>query len=1056
MEAGKHFLFLAICWPLLSWTAAGQVGGAASRGLTHPEMGLPLVSVHYAPQEYEQQPTNWGVVQDSRGLIYAANNDGILQYDGSTWRLIPTVTNTVVRSLAVSPDDTVYAGTQGDFGYLKPDSSGSLRYVSLVGKVPSEEDRNFGHVWGTHATSEGVYFQTRERIFFWNGEDMQVWKADNAFHTSFSVRDQFYVRAHEKGLMRHTGTSLQLVPGGERFDQTLVFVMAPYPGERILVGTRREGFFLYDGESFTPFPTAAEDFLGEHPLYDGCALPGGLFALATKGGGVAVINQAGELVQVLDKSTGLPDGVVNAVYADAQGGLWMALHNSGLVRTDVRASLTVYDERLGLDGILIDMQRHQGKLYAATGSGLYVLDQHTLSAQQRSSFKKIPEVPLPHALASTEYGLLAATERGVYLVKGSSAEQLTESASLTLRESEFFGDRIYIGENDGISMLQRRAGGWDIHQVENVSKEIRSLTEDRERNLWASTSSGNVLRIQNPGTARASVTSFGPGEGAPAGYTQVTSIDRNVFAISKKGIYRFQGAPAGGEPQEAFYPDTTLMPAGVSLDSLQAFSADPRGEGNMWMVYPDRILVAVQQEDGSYTHQRPAALRFSRSEQQQRIYVEEGSVLWIGDRNRLIRYDPRLDEAFVPRFPPLVRRISTLEGNRIVFGGAASEGDKHIPALEYASNDLLAEYARPEYNPILETQYQYLMEESGEGWSVWTPETRQTFTNLGEGLYHFRVRARTGAAAISREAVFSFRILPPWYRTWEAYGAYFILLVFAGLGYRHYRRVIAENRAARKQMKELKRERQARLRLKEANKTLRQANEFKEELLATTSHELRTPVTAILGFTSILQDEVPDHCKEFLGYIELNGHRLQERVDSLLDLAKLRAGMMRVHRERFELAIETEGAIQMYEPLAKKKGLKLEMEQPARPVYVELDRSHLERILNNLLDNAIKFTEEGSVTVAISREEGQARLEVRDTGVGIDEAFVPHLFEEFKQESTGLTRSYEGSGLGLTITFHLVNLMGGRIIVDSVKGQGTAFIVTFPLAKVPSSMPVLV
>lgn len=309
---------------------------------------------------------------------------------------------------------------------------------------------------------------------------------------------------------------------------------------------------------------------------------------------------------------------------------------------------------------------------------------------------------------------------------------------------------------------------------------------------------------------------------------------------------------------------------------------------------------------------------------------------------------------------------------------------------------------------------------------------------------------------MSRAASYSFRVLPPWYRTWNAYGAYAILLGLSVLAGRHYRRVLAESRRVREQARELERERRARKRLKEANRSLRQANEFKEELLATTSHELRTPVTAILGFTRILEEELPEHYHEFLGYIELNGRRLQETVDSLLDLAKLRAGMMKVKRERFDLRNGAEDAVQMYRPLAEQKDINLQVERPDRPVIVDLDRGHLNRILSNLLDNAIKFTESGGVTVALQRSGDQAQIEVRDTGVGIAEEFLPHLFEEFKQESTGLTRSHEGSGLGLTITSRLVELMGGQISVESQKGRGTVFIISFPLSEVGVGAAMLV
>ena len=1053
---GKRFLLLvAILIPAAAW-AQSEVTVTADHVLAHPEVGLPFISEHYAPQEYEHQPSNWDVVQDQRGIIYVANNDGILQFDGAAWRLIPTVTNTIVRSLAVGPEGRVYAGAQGDFGYLEPDSTGSFHYISLIGEV-AEADRDFKDVWETHATSEGVYFQTRNRVFFWDGEEMQVWRPDDGvFHTSFVVRDEFYVREHEKGLLKRAADALRLVSNGERFAEDNIFAMLPYPDDRVLAITRDDGAFLFDGQNFDSFATEVEAYLAKHSLYDGSVLPGNLFALATKSGGVAIINEQGQRVQILDKSVGLPDKVVNAVFADRQGGLWMAFNNSGVMRSDVYAPLSVYDERSGLDGVVWDVERHQGMLYAATGAGLFVLGgaPGPTSVQQRPEFRHIAGIPLPLGLTSTDHGLLVATDNGVYQIQDGDSKKLTSRQALVLKASDTYEERVYVGQENGVVVLQHSGVSWEVAETRKMRAAVKAIVEGEDGRLWVSTKHGNVFRIRTSDGVTM-VRSFGVSGGLPDSYLTIGSLGNEIVALSKtEGVFRLADTGRGVH----FYPDTTLIPPASSMDSLLSFSST--GTGDAWLVYPDHITIARRQPDGTYRHESPPALRFSRSARQQRSFLEENGVAWIANQDQLIRYDPRVPGGEVSRFPPLVRRITTLDGARVVYGGVRTEKlsgpEGQLPQIEYDFNDLKVEYARPEFNPIVETTYQYYLEGESDGWSKWTPSTVQTFTNLDGGSYTFRVRARTAGGVLGREASFSFRILPPWYLTWQAYGVYTLFLVLGVFGLRHYRRVLAESRQVKEQARELARERRVKRRLQEANESLRQANEYKEELLAMTSHELRTPVTAILGFTSILEDELPGHYQEFLGYIALNGRRLQETVDSLLDLAKLRSGMMTVDSERLDLNEETQEAVQMYRPLAEQKGLALQTVRPERPIYVELDRTHLERVLNNLIDNAIKFTEEGGITVEVERDEKHARIKVTDTGVGINESFIPHLFEEFKQESTGTTRSHEGSGLGLTITARLISLMGGEISVESTKGLGTTFVVSFPVSEVRSRIPILV
>ena len=131
------------------------------------EVGLSFFFEHFPAPTYGHNPQNWAVVQDRRGLIYVANNDGILEYDGAAWRFIPTTTNSVVRSLATDAQGRVYAGAVGDFGYLEPDSTGVLQYHSLIDKI-AVGDRVFQDVWGTHAARDGIYFQTNERLFRWD------------------------------------------------------------------------------------------------------------------------------------------------------------------------------------------------------------------------------------------------------------------------------------------------------------------------------------------------------------------------------------------------------------------------------------------------------------------------------------------------------------------------------------------------------------------------------------------------------------------------------------------------------------------------------------------------------------------------------------------------------------------------------------------------------------------------------------------------------------------------------------------------------------------------
>ena len=227
---------------------------------------------------------------------------------------------------------------------------------------------------------------------------------------------------------------------------------------------------------------------------------------------------------------------------------------------------------------------------------------------------------------------------------------------------------------------------------------------------------------------------------------------------------------------------------------------------------------------------------------------------------------------------------------------------------------------------------------------------------------------------------------------------------------------------------------------------------LKSAFLANMSHEIRTPLTGILGFAGVLAEEVGEQHREFVQLIEKSGRRLLDTLNSVLDLAQLESDGVRIAASPLDVVDEVGQVVQLLAPLAEEKGIALHLDATGDEVVAPLDAACLNRILHNLVGNAIKFTEVGRVVVTVRPSGDRVHIRVTDTGIGIDAEFVPHLFEEFKQESTGQGRSHEGSGLGLAITRKLVELMGGSISVESEKGQGSTFTIWFPRIVMPPAI----
>jgi signal transduction histidine kinase/PAS domain-containing protein len=226
------------------------------------------------------------------------------------------------------------------------------------------------------------------------------------------------------------------------------------------------------------------------------------------------------------------------------------------------------------------------------------------------------------------------------------------------------------------------------------------------------------------------------------------------------------------------------------------------------------------------------------------------------------------------------------------------------------------------------------------------------------------------------------------------------------------------------------------------------ANEVKMQFLATMSHELRTPLTAILGYEELLADGVSGPVTALqhqqLERIRVSALHLLGLINELLSFSRLEAGQETVHREPVELRSVLEEAADIIEPLARPKGLSLMMEPPEPPVVIHTDRGKVRQMLVNLLSNAVKFTSQGGITLSARADASYAYLTVRDTGVGIAPEKMEDIFAPFTQVESALTRSAGGTGLGLSVTRRLAQMLGGAVAVESVVGQGSAFTIRLP------------
>ena len=227
-------------------------------------------------------------------------------------------------------------------------------------------------------------------------------------------------------------------------------------------------------------------------------------------------------------------------------------------------------------------------------------------------------------------------------------------------------------------------------------------------------------------------------------------------------------------------------------------------------------------------------------------------------------------------------------------------------------------------------------------------------------------------------------------------------------------------------------------------------NRLKSNFLANMSHELRTPLIGILGYADFLRQDNANtkETKEMAEIIYNSGNRLAETLNLILDISQFETKKTSIELQQLELVSKTKEIINSFNDTAHKKGLSLKASFSHSSIIINFDESAFHSILNNLINNALKFTIEGSITIAITLNTTFVEIKVIDTGIGIAEKDLQIIFEEFRQASEGFSRNFEGSGLGLSITKKLVEKFGGRISVESEVGKGSTFIVILPLTDV--------
>lgn len=793
--------------------------------------GNPLIT-NYSPETYAGNEQVWCVAQDDRGVMYFGTNDnGILEYDGKTWRIIPIPENKSVRSLCKGDDGLIYVGSLGEFGYLQPTESGKLEYSSLVGYLNDSIRKNLSYIYKTYSKGGYIYFCSLSYIFKYDGKSITPIslgkQSEYANFLTLKVRNNFYINSFLKGLRAFTGDSvITLVPSGQAFIEKNVFSMVALDSNTLMLFTDK-GFFTYRQgvvQSVDTPTKLARTMSQESAIpYNAVKLQDGSIAIGVvQSDWLGVVELSPELkpIRLANTQTGMHAGQVSDVFQHADAPLWATLYDGGIAKVELNSAIGRFGAESGLSEIVVDVVRYNNTIYLATFNGVFYLDFDS---------RGIPKIKPVEGINGNVWALTVFTPTkgkslliagsymdGVFEIRGSKAtnvsqpliERLGLSQSIqhkcfSLFSSLKYPGRLYIGLSSGLALMDWKDGSWHSTssiKSDSIKFEIRSIVEDSRGNLWLATMSSGIYYVSND---LKRFTLYGK-ESFPGldnlQYIMLMSANDSLYAFTANGIYHFNYST------QQFEQGGIIGKKISNRTGVYKIVAIPNGYAALCYDKDNRNWVEIYTKDssGNWTT-RSRDLKRLPNKWSDAIFADDDGTLWIGMSKDLYVYNPKVNRSFNAPFRALIREVVSKDS--ILFGGVFYTQDSlhrvisltqqphQVPRLRYHFNAIVFSFAAPFFEREEDIVYSHYLEGSDEtSWSAWDKKTEATYTNLREGKYIFHVKARNIYGDESVEATYAFEIRPPWYRTILAYIVYLILIIFLvwGIVKWNTRRLIAE------------------------------------------------------------------------------------------------------------------------------------------------------------------------------------------------------------------------------------------------------------------------
>lgn len=811
-------------------------------------IGLPQV-VSFSNLTYKGGTQNWDIAQDAQGVLYFANNEGLITYNGAYWKLYALPNKTIVRSVKIASDGKIYVGGQDEIGYYYPNANGALVYHSLKKLIPIGE-KQFADVWNIVITDKEVYFRTVNKIFRLSNNKIDV-------YTSYTT--WVYMGLINKEVMAHdVKVGLKVFKNGQwlvrckdkRLLNTSITAILPYHADTLLLTTLKDGLFLLKDSVLIPKKTPLDRTFYNDRINGAIQINNELYALGTTSSALMIINKNGSLNQQFSYAEGLNNNNIRSILLDQHQNLWLGLDDGIAFIAFNSAIKHIYpDKNKQVSSYASRIFDH--KLYIGTSNGLFAapvdVNREDLS-ESHAQFKEVSNTKgQTWGLSEVYQHLLLANEDGAFVIEGYQSKQLYRELGTWLYRPLTNGSDQSLavaGTYTGLQLFGYQNKGFSlIGTLSALNEPLRFISVDQKLNcVWASHPYRGIFKLDLSPDKRKIIktTLFTQADGLPMTlYNYIFWFRGRPIATTINGVYEYD------VKRNRFYPSPFFEPIFKKV-SIQYLNEDQ--DGNLWFVSLKKVGVVnfkKKQGKNNFSIVEFPELTTKIVAGFENIYPYNDRNIFMGGNKGLIHLDYRKYAANIYRPNVLLGQISFPgKADSILFGGYFTDKDRNKKAkkrLNYDYNSLHFEYASTLFEQKENIEFSYQLKGNDDAWSAWSSRSEKDYTNLAHGNYTFMVKARNNLGNESEVLSYSFTIAPAWYRSNLAYVFYFILFVFGIyllIKYQEKEHLKQQDKLRQKHQLEIERNEQQITKLQK--KQLEAEVEFKnKELASATMHLLQ-------------------------------------------------------------------------------------------------------------------------------------------------------------------------------------------------------------------------